>query len=131
MKILIEVTTEDIINSVDPLKEFITFPLKAKVAYQVARLVREIEKEYNLFQERRSAAIHKFADKDKNDEVKVDENGQIHVAKENVETFTKEINELLESKVELNAEKIKLNDLNCDVSSQMMINLMPFIEIEE
>ena len=66
-----------------------------------------------------------------NDEVKVDENGQIHVAKENVETFTKEINELLESKVELNAEKIKLNDLNCDVSSQMMINLMPFIEIEE
>lgn len=131
MKILIEVKIEDIINSVDPLKEFITFPLKAKVAYQVARLVREIEKEYNLFQERRRETIRKFADKDENGEVKIDDNGQIHVAKENVAVFTKEINELLESKIELNIEKVRLDDLNCDVSPQMMINLMPFIEIEE
>lgn len=131
MKTLIEVKVSDIVNSIDTLKEFILLPLKAKVAYHVARLTREIDKENVLFQERRNALIGKYAEKDEDGKVKVDEVGQMKVAPDNIEAFVKELNEVLETNVQLNVEKIKLDDLDCEINSQMMINLMPFIEVEE
>lgn len=127
MKKLIKVKIADIVNSTDALKELVKMPLKAKTAYHVARLGREVEKEYNLFQEKRMDLVKKYAIKDENGEPIV-ENEQISVAPENIETFKNEINELAASEVELNVEKIKLDDLNCDLRAEQISRLMEFIE---
>ena len=128
---MIEVTIGEIIESIDAFKEIVKFPLKAKIAYQVARLAREIEKEHGLFQEKRTELIKKYADKNEKGELIINSNNQFTVAEKNVEVFKKELGELLDNKVELNAQKIKLDDFDCEINTQQMMALMPYLDVEE
>lgn len=116
------------VASVETLDNFCQMPLKAKTAYHVARLVREVERENGLFQEKRNALIQKYCKKDEKGEPIVNEEQMMSVAPENMKVFLDEINELLDSEISLNVEKIKIDDITCEVSPQMMNRLMVFIE---
>jgi len=58
--------------------------------------MREIEKEYSLFQDARKGLIDKYADKDENGVLKTDENGNYTVPKESIEKFNVELKEMLD-----------------------------------
>ena len=128
MKILIEVKLSEVINGIDTMKYLMDVFLSAKTAYKVAKLAQEMEKELKLFSDAREKLIRKYANKDENGELIVDENNQITVAPENVENYQKELNELLETEVKFEVNKIGINELTNDISPNRIISLMPLIE---
>lgn len=128
---MITVTLETIINSADSLRALAQKELKGKTAYRVSRMLRELDKEYTLFNETRSELIKKYGAKDENGELLVNENGDYTLEKDHVDEFYKEINDLLRNEVELNANKIDINELaELNFTPNEMLSLEPFIDEE-
>lgn len=126
---MIEITLSELMDSASVMQELAKKPMKTKAAFQTARLMREIEKEYSLFQESRKGLIDKYADKDENGEPKADENGNYTVPKENIEEFNKELKEMLDQTLSLNVEPISIEDLgDADFTPADMMLLAPFIK---
>ena len=126
---MIEVTVRDIIEGSEQMRQLMDVPLKSSVAYKVARLAREMERELKTFDETRTRLIHKYGKKDENDELIIDDNGQYTIEPDKIQDFNNEINEVFNTKVELNATAIKLSELDdCKLSPKRMVQLMPFIE---
>lgn len=78
-------------------------------AYRVMTVSSKLEQERQKFDELRRALVNKYAPKDETGEIKKDDKGQYSVDPEQIESFLKEINELLE--VDVETAKIKLSAL--------------------
>jgi len=84
------------------------------------------------FNETRMALIKKYGEKDENGELITDDKGNCKIITENVEKFSAELNELVAAEIEINANKIKMDDLeNVDFTPSEMVALEPFIEIND
>ena len=88
---MIEITLSQLIDSVSVMQELAKKPMKTKAAFQVARLLREVEKEYTLFQEARKNLIEKYAERNADGGLKTDANGNYSVPKEKIEPFNEEL----------------------------------------
>ena len=76
--------------------------------------------------------IKKYGEKDETGELITDEKGNCKISPEVMNDFNTEFSELLNSDVEINANKINLELLeDVDFTPGEMANLEPFIEMEE
>lgn len=126
---MIELTTTQLMDSVEAIQKMLDMELKAKTSYQIIRIAREIESEYNLFQKTRQQLIEKYAQKDDNGRAEV-KNDQYQVLPENRDMFLKEYEELMQSTIDVNVEPIALEDFGeAHLTPKMMIGLEPFIKI--
>ena len=129
---MIKVKLGEVISAIESLKILGTVSLKGKTAYQIARLLRETENEYKLYEEERKKLVEKYAARDANNELIANEAGDISVdtnEKNKLKGFREELNELLDNEVELNVDKIELKDLeNNEFSPQIIKNLIEFIK---
>lgn len=125
---MIEVTLGEVLQADEALQKIASCELKVRAAYQVARLMREISSEGKLVFESRDKLIMKYGAKDEEGQLLVDENGNNNIPKENMEQFAKEYNEVLQTKITLNVEPIKLNDIeNVELTYTDVVMLEPFI----
>ena len=92
---MIKLTMDQLMNSVEVIQKLINSPtpLSAKVSYQIIRIAREVESEYNLFQKSRTELIEKYAKKDENQKP-ILENDRYQIVPDEQEDFTKEYNTL-------------------------------------
>lgn len=121
----------DLLNATDTLQKLSQQELKARLALQIARMLKEAEREIQNFNEIRMNLIKKYGEKDESGEIITDDNGNCKIIPESVTVFSKELNELVEMEVEINANKIKLDDLDSlDFTPSEMVTLEPFIEEE-
>lgn len=126
---MIELKLNDLLNSAATLKILSTKSLKGKTAYKIARILREAEKELILFNETRLEIIKKYGKKKENDELITDENGDCIIKDEYINVFNEEIDELLNNKIEINVDKIKIDELDeLNFTPSEIINLEAFIE---
>lgn len=129
---MITITINDLLNSVETLQKIAQKDFKAKLAWSIARLLKSAETEIQAFNETRMNLIKKYGEKDENGELITDEKGNCKIMTENVNAFTEELNELINTEVEINANKIDFNLLeNIDFTPSDMTALEPFIEFEE
>lgn len=108
---MIKLTIADLVNSTEALQKLAGMELKAKLAFQVSRVLKAADKEIQAFNETRMSLIKKNGEKDENGELITDENGNCKIPPENIEEFSKELNDLLKDEVEINANKLKIDDL--------------------
>lgn len=126
---MIELTINDMLNSMEPLKKLSAYQLKTKIAYQIARLMREINKEYELFQKTRQNLAMKYAEKNEKNEIIIDENGNYKIRNDKINICNEEIAELLNTKIALNVEQINLEDIeNTECTPTEIFALMPLIQ---
>ena len=129
---MIEVQVKDVVNSIDTLREVVQRPLKARTAFNVAKLIRSIDGEYELYNTERDKLIKKYGNKDENGELIVDENGRCRVADEDIPKFNEEIQELLNNEVTINAPKLYISELGEETFTPMqMLSIEKFLESEE
>lgn len=126
---MIELTINDMLNSMEPLKKLSAYQLKTKIAYQIARLMREINKEYELFQKTRQNLAMKYAEKNEKNEIIIDENGNYKIRNDKINICNEEITELINTKIVLNVEPINLEDIeNTECTPTEIFALMPLIQ---
>lgn len=129
---MITVKVNDILNSEDTLKKLMDVPMKGRVAYKLARIGREVDKESQLFNDERNKLIEKYAERDEEGNYVYNADGQIYIDIKNTEKvrqFSNELNELLETEIEVNAEKLSLDELDeTGLTPKDFNKLMAFIE---
>lgn len=126
---MISVKINDLLNATDTLQELSRKSLKARLAFDVSRLLKAADVEVSQFNEARMKILQKYGEKDENGELVSDEKGNCRIANENLTDFNNELNELIGAQVELNANKISIDALdNLDFTPVEMVALEPFIE---
>ena len=94
--------------------------MDGKTAFQFARLLREVDKELHIWNDARQKVFLKYG--------KI-ENQEAIIKPEYVEQFNKEIEELLQTKIELAVEKIQQEQLyNLQLSPAQIFTIDEFIK---
>lgn len=99
-------------------------------AFTIARLNRVLQQKAKGFETVRQELISKYADKNDAGEPILDEQGNVHIADEHIPMVNKELNEILNTEIELGeVSKIPAEWLdNVSLSPAQFDMLMPFIE---
>ena len=129
---MIKVKISDLLNSTETLQKLSQKDFKAKLAWSVARLLKAAEAEIQSFNETRMNVIKKYGNKDENGELITDDKGNCKIEDAHLADFTSELNDLIGQEVEINANKININDLDdCNFTPAEMTQLEPFIQFDE
>lgn len=129
---MITVKIADLLNSTETLQKLSQQDFKAKLAWSIARLLKAAEVEIQSFNDTRMTLIKKYGEKDENGELVTDDKGNCKILEEGIETFGKELNELINTEIEINANKIKMDLLeDIDFTPSDMAVLEPFVEFDE
>lgn len=129
---MITITINDLINSTETLQKLSQKDFKAKLAWSIARLLKAAEIEIQSFNDTRMSLIKKYGEKDEQGELITDDKGNCKIENDKIEAFTNELNELLNSEIEINANKIDFNLLeNIDFTPSDIAALEPFVNFDE
>ena len=125
---MMTIVLKDVITSVDVMRDLASRPLRARVAFQTARLLKEIERAYGDYEEQRRNLVELFAKKDEHGELIVDENGNCQLYPDKIEEFNNQYNELINSSIEVNCEPIDIDSLgDIEFTPTQMAKLEPFM----
>lgn len=129
---MIRLTMEQLMNSVDVIQKLINLPtpLSAKISYQIIRIAREVETEYNLFQKSRTELIQKYVEKDENGEPILN-NDRYQITPNKQKDFAKEYNDIMSSTIELNVEPLILSESTMEelkLTPLEWMKLEPFVK---
>ena len=126
---MIQVTLNDIITNNNLFREIHSKPMPARAAFKVARLIRELDKENEMFDKQRIEIIKQYAKRDEKGDF-IEENGQVIIDENKIKEFQEEINSLLTTEVEINAEKLNIEDLgDIQLTPRQTLDLEKFINI--
>lgn len=129
---MIKLTISELLNSTEVLQRLSKTDLKARLSWQVARLLKAADEEIQSFNETRMNLVKKYGEKDENGELITDDQGNCKIPNESTLEFSNQLNELINTEVEINANKIKIADIeNLDFTPAEMNMLEPFIDFDE
>ena len=100
----------EIVAGIEAINKLLDAPLKARTAFRLGRLSKELSPHFETYEKVRQELLEKFGEKVDSDE----ENGQIqyNFANGTAEKFQTELISMLEEKVDVEVRKIKLSELN-------------------
>jgi len=126
---MIELTVQEMIDSIPTLRELSNKQLKSKVAYRVARLLREVQAESETFETARVNLIKLYGAKDENGNLKTDENGNTYIEQDKITEFNSELTDLLTNKITINGDKLNIDDLGDETfTPQQMLSFSAFLD---
>ena len=108
---MIEISISTLISCTKALNTLIQKPLKVATAYKIARLVREIQHELDLFNNVKRALIEKYAKKDENNNIIFNDNNEYEIIAGKEKQYNEELQNILNQTIQLNAEPILLSEL--------------------
>lgn len=128
---MITLKLEDLVNSTEALQKLSNTSLKARPAFTVSKMLKEAEKELANFNEVRMNLINKYGEKDEEGKLITDENDNCKITAEHINDFSNELQELVATTIEINANKLTLEDLgDADFTPSEIAALEPFVDIE-
>lgn len=126
---MIELTVQEMIDSIPTLRELSNKQLKSKVAFRVARLLKAVQAESETFETARINLIKLYGAKDENGELKVDDKGNTFINPDEISQFNNELNDLLNNVITINGDKLSLEDLGDETfTPQQMLAFSAFLE---
>lgn len=124
-----KLTNRKIVNDVNILFNLSNMQLPVRTSYVISKNIKEIEKELEIYNEERKKLLNKYAEKNEDGSLKVDEINQVKIANENLGDWNRDINDLLDIEVDIDIHQFPINDLingNCEMSATelMLIDYM-------
>ena len=114
----------------DTIQILLPLQLKMPFAYEVACIAREVRENDMMISTMRQEIIERYAKRDENGHVIVNsENGTVDVDEEKIPELNKELDNLVNKEIEVESNKIKLNDIkDLDLTVGQIEALIPLIE---
>ena len=124
-----KLTNRRIVNDATFLSNLANKQLPIRVSYAIAKNVSKIESELEVFNAERQKLLDQYCVKDEEGKNKIDENNQLRIDGEHLESWSKDLEELLDIEVEIDMHKFNINDLlnsNCEMTASelMLIDYM-------
>ena len=123
-----KLTNKQIINSIDSLKNLSGKELDVKTSFIIAKNIKVIDEISDIFISEKMKLVNKYGTKDKEGNLKVEDNGAVEIAKNNLKEWNRSYAELLKIENDVDIQKIKLNDLDIKVSAQELLAIEYMIE---
>lgn len=128
---MITLTLNDIIKIAPILGAFMQIGFPGATTFKIARIVREFNKEIELFENNRKAIIEKYGERDNNGALKKTKDNNIKVQEEKIKECEEEFQLLLMNKIEINAEKIPASIFDkIEITPSEAFVLGPIIDFE-
>ena len=128
---MITMTLNDIFNAVPTLREISGKEFPGFVTFKIARIIRELDKEIQLFEAEREKIAYKFGEKDDNGQLIVLDNGNIKIPDESITECNQELQALFNTEIEINASKLPVNIFETiEMTPTQAMNLEPIVEFE-
>ena len=102
---------QTLVNSIPVLSKLNQLELPVKVAFILAKNIKEVDQTLGSYNETRNKLLRQYAEKDEQGMPKADEQGNILFKEGCHEKWIEEIRELLELKVNLKMDPISTHDL--------------------
>ena len=120
----------EIKNLNDTIQILLPLQLKMPFAYEVACIAREVRENDMMISTMRQEIIERYAKRDENGHVIVNsENGTVDVDEGKISELNKELDGLFNREIELESNKIKLDDIkDLDLTVGQIEALIPLIE---
>ena len=124
-------TLNDIFNAVPALREISTKEFPGSVTFKIARLIRELDKEIQLFEEERSKIANKYGEKDENGNLVIQEGGNIKILDNKIQECNEELQALFNTQVEINANKLPVDIFDSiEMTPTQAMNLEAIVDFE-
>lgn len=129
---MIELTVKEVMESVGVLNEIMEQPFHGALAFKISRIIRELRKEVESFNAERDKIIRVFSEKDENGKPVLLENGNIKIRSDLVKECNDEFEKLLGTSIEINAEKLDLDELDeIEITPKKMESILVLVDDEE
>lgn len=126
---MIELTVKEVMESVGVLNEIMEQPFHGALAFKISRIIRELRKEVESFNTERDKIIRVFSEKDENGKPVLLENGNIKIRSDLVKECNDEFEKLLGTSIEINAEKLDLNELDeIEITPKKMESILVLVD---
>lgn len=105
--------------------------LSRKMSYAIAKNTKKIENELEIYNCERQKLLDKYCVKDEEGKNKIDENNQLKIADEHIESWSRDLEELLNIEVEIDIHKFHIDDFynsNCDLTPAEILAIDYMIE---
>lgn len=123
-----------IANGLQTIISFAEKPMKVTLAAKLLRLADDLTKENEIIEKQRRLILEKYADKDENGQLIV-ENGNVNFKeKENLQAAQKELDELANLEVDIKDREITEEELinaNLEITLNQLAILKNFLHIDE
>lgn len=127
---MIEIIVENIVVAKEIIDKISKISFSGRSAFVIARLIREINREYDIFEETRTQLVNKYANKDENGELIVND-GMVKIPANKMNDYHKEVNEILKTQLTIAAEPLAFEWLeNIELTPEEALALEPFIKFE-
>lgn len=125
------VSIYDIISANPIFTKILQHEFTGKQSFIIGRILKTLNNEAEMFNKTREEMLKKYAAVDEDGKIIVID-GNVKIREGEMANFQKEINDLLYTLLEINANKIPLDWLeNLKLTPQEMLILEPFLLIEE
>lgn len=123
------ITLQNILEAQEIMQNLSTKVLRGRTAYQVARLLKRLDAELSTYNDTRLKLIEQYAKKKEDGSYELNDRNEYQFTEENMQAYVGEINNLLQEKIEIDANPLKLDDLlDLDFTPREMVALEPFVE---
>lgn len=106
-----KLSNEALVNSIPVLSRLNQLELPVKVAFILAKNIKEVDKSLESYNETRKKLLNQYSEKDENEVLKSDEGGNIIFKEGCQEKWIQDIQELLELKTNVKIQTISTHDL--------------------
>lgn len=124
------VATIDSLLMIKPiLQKLANTSMSAKEAFQVLKMLKLVDKEYESIETVQKKMLDKYGDRDEDGGFNFDEKGNFIIKKELINDYVKEMQTFFGEKIELNCSKIPINILNeIELTPTQLLAIENFIE---
>lgn len=126
---MMKVTLKDIVESQEVMRTLSNKPLRGRVAFKVARLLKKLEAELTTFNDTRVKLIESYAKKDEEGNYVTNDKNEYQFDQDNANKFVEEINKLLLEELDIDANPILVDEIeDLDFTPAEMAALEPFMD---
>ena len=126
---MMKVTLKDIVESQEVMRTLSNKPLRGRVAFKVARLLKKLEAELTTFNDTRVKLIESYAKKDEEGNYVTNDKNEYQFDQDNANKFVEEINKLLLEELDVDANPILVDEIeDLDFTPAEMAALEPFMD---
>ena len=127
---MINLTVSELINSVNIMNKLAGQECGGGTALKIARLMRELKKEVETFNEERQKLINKYCVKDEETgSPKINDRNEFVIDPAMIEESNEAFNSLLATEIEINANKLSMRDIEgFTINAQDLMTIGHLIE---
>lgn len=127
---IINLKLRDIVQDIEFYLDFSKRTMGAKTAYKFSKILKQVIEEYNSYNTVKQSLFQRYANKDENNQIIYKDNN-VSMNDENYTAYLKELEDLLETPVEINFIPLNLEELEgMDFTPSLMTVLSLFIQEE-